>query len=47
MHFFNKADDTPEKRISKVMGTVIVAILFSGVAGLMIYAAFQGFHWIG
>jgi len=47
MQFFNEADDTPDKRISKVMGTVIVAILFSSVVGLMIYAAFHGFHWIG
>jgi hypothetical protein len=47
MQFFNEADDTRAKRIDKVIGTVIVAILFSGVAGLIIYATFQGFRWIG
>jgi hypothetical protein len=39
MQFFDVTDDTPEKRIGKVIGAVIVTILYSGVAALMIYAA--------
>ena len=44
MQFFDVTDDTPEKRIGKVIGAIIVAILYSGVAALMIYAAAQGFY---
>ena len=47
MQFFYEADDTPEKRLGSVIGTIIVAIIYSGVAALMIYAALQGLHLIG
>ena len=46
MQFFDEADDTPEKRIGKIIGTIIVTIIYSGVAALMIYAALQGLHLI-
>ncbi len=46
MQFFDVTDDTQEKRIGKVIGAIIVAILYSGVAALMIYAALQGFHLV-
>ena len=46
MQFFDEADDTPEKRIGKVIGTIIAAMIYSGVAALMIYAALQGLHLI-
>jgi hypothetical protein len=36
MQFFDATDDTPEKRIGKLIGTVIVAIIYSGVAAMMI-----------
>ena len=39
MQFFDVTDDTPEKRIGKVIAAVIVTILYSGIAALMIYAA--------
>jgi hypothetical protein len=38
MQFFNETDDTVEKRIGKVIGAVIVTIVYSGIAALMIYA---------
>jgi hypothetical protein len=38
MQFFDVEDDTPEKRIGKVIGAVIVTIIYSGIAALMIYA---------
>ena len=44
MQFFDVTDDTPEKKIGKVIGAIIVAILYSGVAALMIYATAQGIH---
>jgi hypothetical protein len=45
MQFFDEADDdTPEKRIGKIIGAIIVTIIYSGVAALMIYAALQGLH---
>jgi hypothetical protein len=47
MHFFDETDDTPEKRIGKVIAGVFVAILYSGIAALMLYAALSGLHWIG
>jgi hypothetical protein len=47
MQFFNQTDDTVEKRIGKVIGAVIVAIIFSGIAALILYAALSGLHWIG
>ena len=39
MQFFDVTDDTPEKRIGKVIGAIIVAIIYSVIAALMIYAA--------
>jgi hypothetical protein len=32
MQFFNETDDTVEKRIGKVIGAVIVTIIYSGIA---------------
>ncbi len=46
MQFFDATDDTPEKRIGKVIGALITAIIYAGVAALMIDAALQGLHWI-
>ena len=51
MQFFDETDDTPEKRIGKVIGSVLVAILYSSIAALMVYAALPGLramlHWFG
>ena len=47
MQFFDEADDTPEKRIGKVIAAIITAIIYGGVAAAMIYAALQGLHLIG
>ena len=51
MQFFDERDDTPEKRIGKVIGGVFVAIIYSGVAALIVYAALPGLramlHWFG
>jgi hypothetical protein len=46
VHFFDETDDTPEKRVGKVIGGVFVAILYSGIAALMLYAALSGLRWI-
>jgi hypothetical protein len=46
MQFFDETDDTPEKRIGKVIGAVIVAIIFSGIAALMIYAVRPVWIWL-
>ncbi len=47
MQFFDATDDTPEKRIGKVIGAIITAILYSGIAALILYATLSGLHWIG
>ena len=46
MQFFYEADDTPEKKIGKVIGTIIAGIIYAGIAALMIYATLQGLHLI-
>ena len=45
MQFFYEADDTPEKKIGNVIGTIIAGIIYAGVAAL-IYAVLQGLHLI-
>ena len=39
MQFFDVEDDTPEKRIGKVIGAIIATIIYPGIAAIMIYAA--------
>ena len=46
MQFFDETDDTPEKRIGKVIGAIITAIIYGGIAALMLYAALTGLHWM-
>ncbi len=51
MQFFDETDDTPEKRIGKVIGAIVTAIIYSGIAALMVYGALPGLrtmlHWFG
>jgi len=46
MQFFDETDDTTAKRIGKVIGSIITAIIYGGVAALMLYAALTGLHWL-
>jgi hypothetical protein len=49
-NFFGETDDMPT-RIGKVIGSVIVTIIYSGIAAVMVYAALPGLramlHWFG